>query len=114
MADERRFAVYFSHSWRPPDVELNLLVWKELADRCEILVDAPEVPGATPPYHINRIEELLRRADLFVAVLTHRDPQEGDFTPADSHLHCSPYMLFEIRLAERSEIPRLILYERST
>lgn len=114
MPDENRFAVYFSHSWRPRDVDLNLLAWKELAAHCEILVDAPEEPGANPPYYINRIEELLRRTDLFVGVLVYRDPNEGDFTAADSYLHCSPYMLFEIRLAERGEIPRLILYERST
>ncbi|MGB8885320.1 MAG: toll/interleukin-1 receptor domain-containing protein [Candidatus Korobacteraceae bacterium] len=112
--DEPRFAVYFSHSWRPRDVDLNLLAWRALAQHCEILVDAPEEPGANPPYYINRIEELLRRTDLFVSVLTYRDPHPGDFTEADVQLRCSPYMLFEIRLAERAEIPRLILYERRT
>lgn len=114
MPDDRRFAVYFSHSWHASDVELNMLAWRELAGHCEILVDAPEEQGPDPPYYINRIEELLRRTDLFVSVLTHRDSKPEDFTAADSYLRCSPYMLFEIRLAERGEIPRLILYERST
>ena len=114
MADENRFSLYFSHSWRPRDVNLNVNVWEALCSECELLVDAPEEPGADPPYYINRIEELLRRSDLFVSVLTFREPRDGDFTAADTKLRCSPYSLFEIRLAERADIPRLILYERST
>ena len=70
MANPGKFAIYISHSWRPQDVDLNLWVWKELADQCELLVDVPEEPGAHPPYYINRIEELLRRTDLFLGVLT--------------------------------------------
>jgi hypothetical protein len=101
-----RLAVYFSQSWRPRDVDLNLQIWNELASSCELLVDEPENSTAEPPYYINRIEELLRRADLFLAVLT--------FRPRASGLQCSPYMLFEIRLAERADLPRLILYERNT
>lgn len=114
MADANRFAAYFSHSWRPRDVDLNLQVWQELAVDCELLVDAPEEPGSDPPYYINRMEELLRRTDLFVSVLTSREPLAGAFTEADAKLHCSPYCLFEIRLAERADLTRLILYERST
>jgi hypothetical protein len=114
MPEETRFAVYFSHSWRPRDVDLNVRVWEELAVDCELLVDEPEVPGANPPYYINRIEELLQRADLFVSVLTYRDPRPGDFTGDDANLRCSPYSLFEIRLAERAGFPHLVLYERTT
>src|ERR1700680_2205398 len=114
MADENRFAVYFSHSWRPRDVDLNVRVWEDLAVECELLVDEPEEPGANPPYYINRIEELLQRADLFVSVLTYRQANAGDFAAEDARLRCSPYSLFEIRLAERSNIPRLVLYERGT
>lgn len=112
--DKSRFAIYISHSWRPRDVELNLRVWGELGESFELLVDVPEELGADPPYYINRIEELLRRADFFLGVLTHREPRKGDLTETDSHLRCSPYSLFEIRLAERADIPRLVLYERST
>jgi hypothetical protein len=113
-ADASRFGVYLSHSWRPRDVDLNVQVWTELAGDCELLVDAPETADANPPYHINRIEELLRRSDLFVGILTYRDPQAGEFTPSDANLRCSPYSLFEIRLAERAEMPRLVLYESKT
>lgn len=112
--DRQPFSIYFSHSWRPADVELNLQVWRELDHHSELLVDVPEQPGADPPYYINRIEELLRRTDLFLSVLTHRDPPADEFTGADARLRCSAYSLFEIRLAERADIPRLILYERMT
>jgi hypothetical protein len=114
VPDASRFGIYFSHSWRPRDVDLNIQAWEELAGDCEILVDVPEEPGVDPPYFINRIEELLRRTDLFVGILTQRTPKAGDFTPQDAYMRCSPYTLFEIRLAERADIPRLILYERST
>ena len=101
-----KLAVYFSQSWRPRDVDLNVRVWSEFSPTCELLVDEPEDPAADPPYYVNRIEELLRRADLFLAVLT--------FRPRESGPRCSPYMLFEIRLAERVDLPRLVLYERKT
>ena len=114
MADESRFAVYFSHSWRPRDVALNLQVWEELASGCTLLVDVPDEPGADPPYYINRIEELLRRTDMFVSILTYREPRPGELMPAGESLRCSPYSLFEIRLAERADVPRLVLYERRT
>jgi hypothetical protein len=101
-----RLAVYFSQSWRPRDLDLNVRVWGEFAPTCELLVDEPEDPAANPLSYVNRIEELLQRADLFLPVLTYR--------PRDTGPRCSPYMLFEIQLAERVDLPRLILYERKT
>ena len=114
MVEENRLAVYFSHSWHARDVELNLQVWKELVSECALLVDVPEEPGADPPYYINRIEELLRRADLFVCVLAYREPPPGELTAEGGSLRCSAYSLFEVRLAERADIPRLVLYELRT
>ncbi|MGE0471498.1 MAG: toll/interleukin-1 receptor domain-containing protein [Nitrospira sp.] len=95
-------------------MELNLQVWEELAADCTLLVDVPEEPGADPPYYINRIEELLRRTDIFVSILTYREPNEAVTMAGGADLRCSPYSLFEIRLAERVDIPRLVLYERGT
>ena len=114
MTDTSRFAVYLSHSWRPRDVDLNLQVWEQLASQCELLVDRPEQAGANPPYYINRIEELFRRTDFFVSILTYRDSDKPPSEPGDAQLRCSHYSLFEVRLAERADIPRLILYERTT
>jgi hypothetical protein len=54
------------------------------------------------------------RTDFFVSVLTYRELGEEPAEPGDGQLRCSPYSLFEVRLAERADMPRLILYERST
>ncbi len=113
MPADAKFAVYLSHSWRTRDVELNARVWNEVESACELLVDAPETSGADPPYYINRIEEQLRRSDLFLCVLTQRD-QQATGAAAEPPLQCSAYSLFEIRLAQRFDIPLLVLYERST
>lgn len=111
---ERRLGIYMSHSWKSRDVDLNVRVWEEFAPDCELLVDKPEEPGADPPYYINRIEELLQRADLFLSILTYRNQTQGDSSGVSAGFQCSPYSLFEVRLAELADIPRLILYERTT
>lgn len=110
------FAAYFSHSWRARDVELNVEIWKQISAACELRVDLPATSTSDPPYYINRIEELLRGSDVFVGVLAGRAAApEADAPPeSDGALRCSPYALFEIRLAERFSLPRLVLYERST
>ncbi len=113
LEDQTKFGVYFSHSWRPRDVDLNLWVWDGIADSCELLVDVPEESDGDPPYYINRIEELYRRSDLFLCVLTRRDARAGE-GGGNGALHCSAYSLFESRLAERFGIPKLVLYERET
>jgi len=97
------FSLYLSHSWRPRDVDLNIYVWRQLSRFCNLLVD--ENVGVDPPYFINRIEEYIRRSDLFFAVLTHRSDE-------DSLPRCSKASLFEVRLAERARKPRFVLYER--
>lgn len=114
---DARFSVYFSHSWRPRDVDLNLAVWQILGAHCNLLVDQPE-DAQKKEYYINRLEELMRRADLFVSVLPHRDAAgNGEVAPrvrGDAGLRCSPGSLFEIRLAERANLPRLVLYDDRT
>src|SRR5215471_18955782 len=110
------FAAYFSHSWRASDVDFNVEVWRQISGACRLLVDLPEAAVSNPPYYINRVEELLRRSDVFVCVLAARDAPVDLAASAgsDSSLRCSEYSLFEIRLAERFARPRLVLYERST
>ena len=112
-----KFAVYLSHSWEKRDVAFNLWVWDKLAPVCDLLVDKPVTQEKDPPYYISRLEELMRRCDVFTAVLTHRAAARSKqrAKPAgDGQLACSPWSLFEIRLAERANRPRLVLYERST
>lgn len=115
---DRKFNLYFSHSWHPQDVDLNLKVWGHVEPRCNLLIDVPTPPkpGEDPPLYINRMEELLRRSDLFLAVLSYRPPQPGGEEAARraGKLNCSPWVLFEIRLAERANRPRLVIYDVRT
>ena len=108
-----KFAVYFSHSWDSEHVDLNLFVWEQIHERCKLLVDLPDENAPHPPYYINRIEELLCRSDLFIAVLPYREPK-ADASPEQTQTHCSAGALFEIRLAERANLPRLVLYDVRT
>jgi hypothetical protein len=110
----RKFTVYLSHSWRPHDVDLNLWVWERLAEHCDLLVDKPDGQTEDPPYFVNRLEEIMRRSDVFVSILTFRENPDATAGKGDYSLKCSAVSLFEVRLAERARKPRLILYERTT
>jgi TIR domain len=96
------FSLYLSHSWRPSDVDLNQFVWDRVCNLCTLLVEENE--GAEPAYYINRIEEYIRRSDLFFAILTYRSDEQD-------YPKCSKASLFEVRLAERARKPRFVLYE---
>jgi hypothetical protein len=110
------FAAYFSHSWKSRDVNLNVEIWTQISDACELVVDLPATLTKDPPYYINRIEELLRGSDVFVSVLAARGaaPDPAAAPGTDATLRCSSFALFEVRLAERFSLPRLVIYERST
>lgn len=112
---KNKYSVYFSHSWRPEDVDLNLNIWEVIHEHCTLMVD--EDLTAEPPYYVNRIEEYIRRSDLFLATLPYRADQASvSTTPpgSDTSIRCSHPALFEIRLAERARKPRLILYDTRT
>jgi TIR domain len=110
-----KYTLYLSHGWAPEDADLNTSVWALLADRCNLLIDMPEPVATKPPYYINRIETLLRRSDVFVSILTY---QPGAAARAkgrgDERLNCSAACLFEARLAERADLPRLVIYDHRT
>ncbi len=113
-------AAYFSHSWSHHDLPINLMLWERLAGHCQLLIDKPEPTAESDrPYFISRIESILRRADLFFGCLpalplgkqaVRRPDATGDWR---YHL-CSPYILFELRLAERADLPRFVLYDRAS
>ena len=101
-----QYVLYFSHSWRPEHVDLNLAFWDHLWADCLLLAD--ENREAEPPYYVARIEYLLRRADLFLAVVAPpAQPTEGEQPHS-----ISPFILFEIALAERAHLPGLVVYDR--
>ena len=77
--EEQQFSVYFSHSGWAADVDLNLFVWKAIAQDCKLLVD--HYKDQELPWYVNRIEEYIRRSDLFVAALTFREPRPGEKAP---------------------------------
>jgi TIR domain len=103
---------YFSHSWSPRDVELNVLVWETIAEVCVLYVDREGASGAA--YYVNRLEELIRKSDVFVSVLSFRESKTSDDRRPDYRLSCSPGSLFEVRLAERARKPRWIIYDDRT
>ncbi|HEV7919406.1 MAG TPA: hypothetical protein VGR02_01310 [Thermoanaerobaculia bacterium] len=103
---------YFSHSWAAEDVPLNVFVWETIADKCLLYVDREGAEGGA--YYINRLEELIRKSDVFVSVLAYRTGQQKDDGRPDYRLCCSAASLFEIRLAERARKPRWIIFDDRT
>jgi hypothetical protein len=104
-----QYVSYFSHSWLPEHVDLNLLFWDHLwAAGCRLLVDDNEVDN--PPYFVCRIEHLIRCSDLFIALIP--APVGGGLSPniRDTR-QVSPFVMFEIALAERIRLPQLIVYD---
>ena len=85
------------------DVELNLRVWQELAGDCELPVDV-----RTNPVRIRLTTSTASKSSLggrtYLGILTFREPR-AEILQIRTHLRCSPYSLFEIRLAERADDP---------
>lgn len=109
-------SAYFSHSWRPAHLPLNLAVWERLSKHCHLLIDQPvqKPREKSPPWYISRIESLIRRSDVFIACVPAADVAPNEERDGDWKLRCSPYLLFEIRLAERANLPRFILFDRES
>ena len=103
--DTRQQLLYFCHSWFPEHVDLNIAIWEHLWAECRFLVDHNE--AADPPYFVSRIEDLIGRADCLVAFVP---PPPGRHGEAAGEV--SPYVLFEIALAERAGIPRLVVVDQ--
>lgn len=115
--DHAPLSAYFSHPWKT-HLPLNLAVWERLCGKCHLLLDRPiqHIFEVRPPYFINRMESLLQRSDVFVACLPFGDPPTAAQAAkgGDWQLRCSPYVLFEIRMAERADLPRFIVYDPRT
>ena len=95
--DRPQYTLYLSHSWLPELVALNMAVWDLLWEDTRLLVD--DNRDENPPFYVNRIEHLVRESDLFLAVV------------AQAAGAISPYVTFEIELAQRAGLPSLILYD---
>ncbi len=98
MASER-IPVYFSHSYRHEDRDINHFFWRLLwANGFTLTVD-PESESLSIPY----LEYMMKRSAAFVAIVTRRPEQQT--------YQCSPFMVFEYGLAIQAQKPRLVLVE---
>lgn len=112
------FSAYFVHKWSEKYLAINCMIWREVSEYCNLLIDQPEPSSESDrPYYISRLEYLMRHADVMVGCVPGEDEElrinlglHGDFALRN----CSPYILFELRLAERLDLPRFILYDRKT
>jgi nucleoside phosphorylase len=92
--------VYFSHSYRPEDRDVNVHFWKMLhAAGFSITVD----PGTTSLFP-TALEIMMTRSVGYSAVVTFRKEEE-DYL-------CSPFILHEYGLAVQAHLPRLVLRDK--
>lgn len=92
--------VYFSHSYRRADREVNAHFWKIFYDAgFSFTVD----PGKTSLY-TTALELMMARSVGFAAVVTFRGEE-------DRYL-CSPFVMYEYGLAVQARQPRLVLRDK--
>lgn len=99
---QRELMAYFSHSYRPVDNPVNLHFWEMFSERgLSFAVDPPS--RGRRPMDVTYLEWLMAQSACFVAVIPRREDAPSPF--------CSPYQLFEYRLAVRAGMPRLIFLQ---
>lgn len=114
------FAAYFSHSWNHLDLPLNLMLWQHISKSCHLIIDQPEPSSEEErPYFISRLESILRHANVMLCCMPSLPPEKHTARRKDAvgdwrYNACSPYILFELRLAERLDLPRFVLYDRGS
>jgi nucleoside phosphorylase len=95
-----RVPVYFSHSYRREDRDLNDHFWHAFWDaNFSFTVD----PGSTS-LSTTTLERMMARSVGFAAVVT--------FRPEEAEYQCSPFVLYEYGLAVQVDRPRLVLRDR--
>jgi hypothetical protein len=114
------FSAYFSHSWKHHDLPLNLMLWEHISSKCHLVIDQPQPSSEEKkPYFISRLESVLRGTNMMLCCMPFVPGAESDVRRTGSvgawrYSNCSPYILFEWRLAERLDLPRFMLYDRAT
>lgn len=95
-----RVPVYFSHSYRREDRDVNEYFWRAFYDAdFSFTVD----PGSTA-LDTTKLELMMARSVGFVAVVTFRQEEE--------RYQCSPFILYEYGLAVQVHQPRLVLRDK--
>lgn len=114
------FAAYFSHSWSHHDLPVNLMLWQHISRHCHLLIDQPRPSSESlNPYFISRMESIIRHADVMMCCLPAIPAEKRSLRKQNAvgdwrYTACSPYILFELRLAERLDLPRFVLYDRDS
>jgi CHAT domain/TIR domain len=108
-ADRPKLMTYFSHSYQAQDARINLHFWRMLSRHGLYFAVDPKseedpAPPDVAPMDVTYLEWLMEQSACFVAVVPFRKER-----PARN---CSPYQLFEYRLAVRAKKPRLIFFEK--
>ena len=100
--DQRQLMAYFSHSYRPEDNRVNLHFW-DMFSRHNLCfaVDPPSTDRR--PMDVMYLEWLMAQSACFISVIPRR--------AGSSPIPCSPYQIFEYRLAVRAGKPRLIFLQ---
>lgn len=96
----QRIPVYFSHSYRREDREVNDHFWRAFHDAGFSLTVDP----VTPSLYTTRLELMMARSVGFAAVVPFRETEE--------RYQCSPYILYEYGLAAQAHQPLLVLRDR--
>jgi nucleoside phosphorylase len=91
--------VYFSHSYRYEDRELNEFFWNLFWDAGFTFSIDPKSTLMSYPY----LQALIKRSPGFAAAITSRSEQENG---------CSPFMLYEYAIALLARKPKLIFVEK--
>jgi nucleoside phosphorylase len=92
--------LYFSHSYRRADREINAYFWRAFHDAGFSFTVDPE----TTSIYTTALELMMARSVGFAAVVTFREEVEV--------YQCSPFIMYEYRLAVDAHQPRIVVRDR--
>ena len=92
-----RIPLYFSHSYRRADREINAYFWRAFHDAGFSFTVDPE----TTSMYTTALELMMARSVGFAAVVTFREEAE--------YYQCSPFIMYEYGLAVQAHQPRIVV-----
>lgn len=95
-----RIPLYFSHSYRREDREINAYFWRAFHDAGFSFTVDPE----TTSIYTTALELMMARSVGFAAVVTFREEVEYD--------QCSPFIMYEYGLAVQAHLPRIVVRDK--
>lgn len=92
--------VYFSHSYRREDRDVNSRFWRAFCDAGFSFTVDPE----STSLNTTTLELMMARSVGYAAVVT--------FRPEEERYQCSPFILYEYGLAVQAHRPRMVLLDK--